>query len=114
MLTKTLRSPHGRSKKGHIAVLILHTRLIQLDGLFHAGCYEASCSHTHKSGLSFCLPHRRSHTPSYSTMATLDETHRNVFTVEDLASHNQPDNVWIAVDGKGWDSLNYLHRPYGC
>jgi cytochrome b involved in lipid metabolism len=47
-------------------------------------------------------------------MATLDETHRNVFTVEDLASHNQPDNVWIAVDGKGWDSLNYLHRPYGC
>jgi cytochrome b involved in lipid metabolism len=47
-------------------------------------------------------------------MTTLDVAKKRLFTVEELASHDQPTDLWIAVDGKGWDNDQLLHRPYGC
>lgn len=40
-------------------------------------------------------------------MAPVDEMNTKLFTVAELASHNQPADLWIAVDGKGSIAFNW-------
>ncbi|RMZ87495.1 hypothetical protein DV736_g5277, partial [Chaetothyriales sp. CBS 134916] len=45
-------------------------------------------------------------------MTTEKVTKDSVFTVEQLAAHNKPDDLWIAVDGKGQNGLLYDITEY--